>query len=378
MIRKNPISRFNRWFFHPQKTVEEVETEIATITATTVPPTWKVTTNDKFSIVVKPEVSAKLSLMENAAKGNEFSGFGFGDRIGNTFVIYDVVLMDIGTYAYTEFAPEKILKLMDRTDHSKMKVFFHRHPLGNGIPGSHNWSGIDERTIIETPLGGIPELIEWSVSIVKTPKGWVGRIDNYLAKKTIHMPVKFDGLQEVYDAIAEITEAKQAAEIAARITAAARPAVVYSTPLTKSTWFPKDEHATYGIKNDDPKSIRDTKTYEEPPWDRFPNLGTSPLFDLDDYEEPSDLSFNENYIHDSFYELDDEIELQLKDVLNEVERLTHYATRFARTLKPMNQRKADSIVNALNQIYGRVTVLQDALITKSNDVHNNMLLLLEE
>ncbi len=368
MINKQKAaSRFSRWFYHPQPTVEEVKTEIAKVPATTVPPTWKVSSSDKFSIVIKPEVSAKLSLMEDASRGNEFSGFGFGDRSGCEFVIYDVVLMDIGTYAYTEFAPEKILKLMDRSDHDKMKVFFHRHPLGNGIPGSHNWSGIDERTIIETPLGGIPELIEWSVSIVKTPKGWVGRIDNYLSKKTIHMPVKFDGMQEVYAAISEIATSKQSAEVAAREIAKAHPEL--TTPRTKSTWFPP---------SGSPGSVSKPVRYDEPDWDRFPNLGCSPLFDLENYEEPSDMSFNENYIHDSFYELDDEIELQLKEVLAEVNRLARYATRFSRTLKPMNQRKADSIVDALNQIYGRISVLQDVLTTKSNDVHNNMLLLLEE
>jgi hypothetical protein len=64
-----------------------------------------------------------------------------------------------------------------------------RHPLGTGVPGLHNWSGTDEHTIQVEPLGSPAALVGWSCSIVRTPKGWVGRIDNYKTGQTKHVPV---------------------------------------------------------------------------------------------------------------------------------------------------------------------------------------------
>ncbi len=65
-----------------------------------------------------------------------------------------------------------------------------RHPLGNGIPGHHNWSGTDENTARNEPLGSTPEWVKWSISIVRTPHGWVGRYDTYGAKgATVHIEV---------------------------------------------------------------------------------------------------------------------------------------------------------------------------------------------
>jgi hypothetical protein len=57
------------------------------------------------------------------------------------------------------------------------------------VPGPHCWSGTDENTIRYTPLGGIPELVKWSISIVRTPGGWVGRLDDHINDETVHMPV---------------------------------------------------------------------------------------------------------------------------------------------------------------------------------------------
>lgn len=66
-----------------------------------------------------------------------------------------------------------------------------RHPVGDGNPGPHNWSGRDERTATQEPLGGVPQLVQWSCSIVLTPKGWVGRVDFYLpALRTYHCAVE--------------------------------------------------------------------------------------------------------------------------------------------------------------------------------------------
>jgi hypothetical protein len=65
-----------------------------------------------------------------------------------------------------------------------------RHSLGNGIPGPQNWSARDELTIQTEPLGAPPEAVNWSVSIVLTPGGFVGRIDNYVKGITQHLEVE--------------------------------------------------------------------------------------------------------------------------------------------------------------------------------------------
>lgn len=89
-----------------------------------------------------------------------------------------------------------------------------KHPLGSGVPGKHNWSGTDENTCRNEPLGGLPELVQWSASMVKTPHGWVGRIDNYAKKKTIHVPVVLKGIDDVLASINQIRAEK--AEIQAK------------------------------------------------------------------------------------------------------------------------------------------------------------------
>ncbi len=65
-----------------------------------------------------------------------------------------------------------------------------RHPLGTGIPGPHNWSGTDETTILREPMGSTPSAVNWSISIVLTPGGFVGRIDNYVKGITQHLEVE--------------------------------------------------------------------------------------------------------------------------------------------------------------------------------------------
>src|SRR5512142_1834026 len=117
-------------------------------------------------------VAQKL-LAYAAATRLEFSGFGFCDRSDGDIFVYDFVLMDVGTEGYTEIDPKKILPLIEREDKDKMRVWIHRHPI-NG------WSSRDIQTILKEPLGSTPERVGWSVSIVLTPSGWIGRIDNYL------------------------------------------------------------------------------------------------------------------------------------------------------------------------------------------------------
>ncbi|MCB2146541.1 MAG: hypothetical protein KQI81_08710 [Deltaproteobacteria bacterium] len=118
---------------------------------------------------------------------DEFSGFGFCevDKEADGIFVYDFEPLDIGNYVFTKISPEKILPLMSREDARNLKVWVHRHPMGNGIPGRHNWSGTDEDTITQEPLGSPPHFVLWSVSIVLTPKGLVGRIDKYKDGKVI-------------------------------------------------------------------------------------------------------------------------------------------------------------------------------------------------
>jgi len=155
-----------------------------------------------MKIILSDNVALKLMTAAHAT-ANEFSGFGFVQPKENDLLVYDAVILNVGNYSYTEIPPAEIEKLMNRPDRASMKLWFHRHPIGNGIPGKHNWSSTDETTIHERPLGGIPELVQWSVSIVLTPGGWVGRIDNYLTGKTAHVPV-YPQFPEVYQQIHEL------------------------------------------------------------------------------------------------------------------------------------------------------------------------------
>ncbi len=140
---------------------------------------------------IKLSLDVMLRLLAYAAATpDEYSGFGFCNRDGSDIFVYDFVLLNKGSFTFTEIPPAKILPLMDREDRANMKVWIHRHPMGNGIPGPHNWSGTDETTILREPMGSTPSAVNWSVSIVLTPCGFVGRIDNYVKGITQHLEVE--------------------------------------------------------------------------------------------------------------------------------------------------------------------------------------------
>jgi hypothetical protein len=145
-----------------------------------------------MKIVLQPHVAMALETAVSQARGKEFSGFGWGTFTERgVFEVYDYVILNVGSETYTEISVEQQLALMDREDAGNMRLWMHRHPIGNGIPGPHNWSGTDNNTIMTSPLGGIPELIKWSASIVRTPKGWVGRFDRYVGREeTVHCVVE--------------------------------------------------------------------------------------------------------------------------------------------------------------------------------------------
>jgi hypothetical protein len=305
---------------------------------------WKVSASDDQKIILTPNVLAKLHLMEQAAHGNEFSGFGFVDIIGKNLVVYEVVLMDLGTYGWTEFDPKKVLPLLDRPDNNKMKLWFHKHPVGNGIPGDHNWSGTDQRTIRNEPLGGIPELVKWSASIVKTPYGWVGRIDNYTLKKTIHVGVEFEGMQEVNATIRQIVSEKKV------INGASAAAIII-------------DEAPHRMN----KNVS---------WTRE-NLYNGTLFDVEDYEEELD-DLDENLINDFFYSLEDEVQLQLRDILDELDKVAKTSMRLASRVQDKNLcNKLDELTDQINRVYGRLTVVSDQLIEQVNATRDSILEFME-
>jgi hypothetical protein len=143
-----------------------------------------------MKIVVTPECMSRLMAVSNMTQPDEWSGLGFSRNEGGNIVLYDFVPLDVGSFAYTEIPTPKLLELMKRPDYGNMKGWLHRHPMGSGTPGPFNWSGTDTNTIYTAPLGGLPELVGWSWSMVLTPSGWVGRIDNHLKKTCVHLEVE--------------------------------------------------------------------------------------------------------------------------------------------------------------------------------------------
>jgi len=138
------------------------------------------------------DISMKLELISSNVGYLEFSGIGFCDKLddGKGWMVYDFVLMDIGSSGYTEIPVDMLMsEIYPRDDVANAKVWIHKHPVGNGKPGGHNWSHTDETTIQLEPLGGVPSIVKWSISAVRTPVGWVARFDNHEKRKVVHMEV---------------------------------------------------------------------------------------------------------------------------------------------------------------------------------------------
>ena len=158
-------------------------------------------------IRLEPQVAIGLETCCVQVHGQEFSGFGYVkvDRENQGVVIYDFVPLDVGTSVYTEISAGAVAKLATEERAKDLRCWIHRHPLGSGKPGPENWSGTDNATIAQTPLGGVPELVGWSLSIVRTPHGWVGRVDNHRKGTTQHLevvgqadPVLFQAIDSIY------------------------------------------------------------------------------------------------------------------------------------------------------------------------------------
>ena len=170
-----------------------------------------------MQIEFSPEVALQLETATVQAQGMEFSGFGFVEIRDRTFYVYEIVILDVGSSVYTQIDPEKYIHLLDRADAKQMKVWFHRHPVGNGIPGPHNWSGTDERTCRFEPLGtpfGMQDSVKWALAVVRTPYGWVGRYDTFGKNgKTVHLPVVLSYPEQVNQTFFDIENAKRSAEV---------------------------------------------------------------------------------------------------------------------------------------------------------------------
>ena len=160
-----------------------------------------------MKIVLEPDVAIKLEAIAVQTDKHEFSGFGWARREKDALIVYDIVLLHVGSHGYTEIPAEKVREFAEREDAANMRVWFHRHPLGNRTPGPHNWSSTDNATIQEAPLGGIPQIVKWSASIVRTPEGWVGRIDNHITGKTAHVPVEGQAPLELVREVQRLLEA---------------------------------------------------------------------------------------------------------------------------------------------------------------------------
>lgn len=112
------------------------------------------------------------------------------------FRVEDIWLLDRGSMALTEIKPERVAQFylerqQDGTDLSKLKLWWHRHPLSSG------WSLTDEEAIRETPMGnaGNPKETGWMVSIVWcTHSGWNARFDQLADPGfTLHIPLTVEG-----------------------------------------------------------------------------------------------------------------------------------------------------------------------------------------
>ena len=169
-----------------------------------------------MKIEFSPHVALLLETITTQTKGMEFSGFGFVEviRETSTFLVYDFVLMDVGSSGWTEIESRDLLPLFEREDSQNMKLWIHRHPVGNGVPGKHNWSATDEQTCRFEPLGvpyGMQDSVKWALAAVRTPRGWVGRYDTFgKGGKTVHMQVTPEVAQQVMPLINEINAKKAA------------------------------------------------------------------------------------------------------------------------------------------------------------------------
>jgi len=195
-----------------------------------------------LKIILSPQAALKLETWGAQTRGLEFSGYGFVEKHPDHLLVYDVVILDVGTSTYTEIKADQVghivAELMQRPDADRLKLWFHRHPIGSGIPGPSNWSGRDEQTCRREPFGLPAPEKGWTCSIVRTPHGWVGRIDTYGSQgQTLHLPVEGQAAEAL-----EQLERIQAPALQLESEDLVQMELVGMSPVSQQLFLPRDEY----------------------------------------------------------------------------------------------------------------------------------------
>jgi hypothetical protein len=220
-----------------------------------------------MKILLLPNVAVILEAIAGEVRGLEFSGFGYArmDPEQNALIVYDFVLLHVGSSSYTEISSQTMLELSEHPDAKNMRVWIHKHPIGSQIPGYHNWSTTDENTIKQTPLGSVPQLVGWSASIVRTPRGWVGRIDNHIKNTTMHVEVEPNIPVEIFDKVQELEQKRWSGLVKPPVCRKLQPEGNEDLFKTENVdWTPEDDadQLTF-LEEEDPELIIHEMTDEE-------------------------------------------------------------------------------------------------------------------
>jgi hypothetical protein len=132
------------------------------------------------TIILERDTQILLTAWSIASAGHEFSGLADVRRDNEDLVVSNAHVGDVGSWGMTDLMPDWIRSLPTSENR---RVWFHRHPI-------YGWSGTDLAAINMNPCGAIPEILKWGVSIVLTPRGWIGRVDFYGERRSSHdLPV---------------------------------------------------------------------------------------------------------------------------------------------------------------------------------------------
>jgi hypothetical protein len=224
-----------------------------------------------MNIRFSDEMALLLETIVAETKGSEFSGFGYAKWDGDVLTMYDFVLLNVGSSTYTEISGEQVMKLASREDARNLHIWVHRHPVGDGIPGYQNWSHTDENTIWQAPLGMDPAMVKWAAAIVRTPRGWVGRIDDIKNHTTLHVEVLPHISQEIFDKVHDMQK-----KVNDELWANYKPAKYYPTSLPLDAesdieWPDEVQYSYLDDKLDDAtaRSRRKAKKSKDQPWWRI-------------------------------------------------------------------------------------------------------------
>jgi hypothetical protein len=148
-------------------------------------PTSELLIPGRLAISIPQDTLLILETMCATAQAWELAGFATVDYRKPLFVVRYAFLLSAGDPQNP--SSDSIASIASHVGgEANLRVWWHRHSIGDGRPGPHNWSASDEEFIARPP---IPSLNQWLISVVRTPLGWVGRLDDYRSKVTIHMPV---------------------------------------------------------------------------------------------------------------------------------------------------------------------------------------------